>query len=67
MQVQICCVGTCDPATGAWAVVEGSDMAITTTASLAKSVTNPACQYRGYVSACAACAGVQVGFTCAGP
>jgi hypothetical protein len=67
VQLQICCIGSCDAAGGAWAAVEGSDMAITPTVSLAKSIANPTCGYRAVVTACAACAGIQVGFACAGP
>ena len=67
VQVQMCCLGTCDPATGAWATVTGSDMAITTAASQVISVLSPTCIYRGNVSACSSCAGVQVGFACSGP
>lgn len=66
VQLQICCLGSCDAAAGAWAPVEGSDMAITPTASLAKSVANPTCQYRAFVTACSSCTGIQVGFACAG-
>src|SRR5262245_61809523 len=47
VQIDICCSGTCDPATGSWAQVENSPMAVDgTTTSLAKSVIYPACQYR---------------------
>ncbi|HSS55491.1 MAG TPA: hypothetical protein VLK79_12665 [Gaiellales bacterium] len=65
VQIEMCCFGSCDSATGAWAVVENSPMSLATN-SLAKGVANPTCQYRAYATACAGCA-VTVGFACSGP
>jgi hypothetical protein len=65
VELQICCQGTCDAATGAWATVENSPMTLTV-GSAVKSVSNPTCQYRSSVTACASCS-VTVGFSCAGP
>jgi len=57
VQLEISCDGT------AWAQVENSPMSITTTASLAKSVLSPTCQYRANVTACSSCS-VTVLFSC---
>jgi hypothetical protein len=65
VEIQICCTGTCDPSTGAWAQVENSPMTLTVS-SAAKGVANPTCIYRANATACASCS-VTVGFACAGP
>jgi hypothetical protein len=65
VEVQLCCLGSCDPATGAWSQVENSPMTLTVS-SAAKGVANPTCIYRANATACASCS-VTVGFSCAGP
>src|SRR4029450_3588186 len=45
VEIQLCCTGSCDAATGAWAQVEGSPMTLTVSTA-AQSVTDPPCQYR---------------------
>jgi hypothetical protein len=65
VEIQMCCVGSCDPATGSWAQVENSPMTLTVSTAV-KSVSDPTCQYRAAASACASCS-VSVGFACAGP
>lgn len=65
VQVDICCVGTCDPSTGSWAQVANSPMSLTVSTA-AVGVANPTCIYRSNITACSSCS-VTVGFACAGP
>jgi len=66
VEVDICCVGTCDPVTGTWAQVTNSPVTLGgATLSAAASVLNPTCQYRANVTACASCS-VTVAYACGG-
>jgi hypothetical protein len=65
VEIQMCCLGSCDPATGSWATVTGSAMTLTV-GTAAVSVAAPTCQYRAAATACATCS-VTVGFACSGP
>jgi hypothetical protein len=65
VEIQMCCVGTCDATTGSWAQVASSPMTLTVSTAVV-SVLNPTCQYRANATACSGCS-VTVGFACSGP
>ena len=66
VSLEICCLPNCTPAS-AWAVIENSSMAVAAaTPSVAKSVSNPTCNYRANVSACTGCS-ITVQYSCSDP
>jgi hypothetical protein len=64
-EIDICCVGSCDPVTGTWAQVQNSPMTLTVSSG-AVGIGNPTCLYRALVTACSTCS-LTVAYVCSGP